>query len=423
MRLIADGVVEREGVTGLASSLGYSERHLNRVLTDEVGAGPLAIARAQRAQIARQLIETTEMTLTDIAFAAGFGSVRQFNDTVREVFASTPTDLRQNARRRPRRGSAVAPRAGRVTLRLPTRAPFDGAAVIDFLARRAIAGIERVTESDVDGADGSTTVYERSMSLAHGHGLVALTAPGGRNEIHASIALDEWEDLAAAVQRIRRLLDLDADPVAVDSQLAADPTLAPLVTLRPGRRSPGTIDPFETLVRAIIGQQISVAGARTVAARLVEAVGDRLPNDDGTSVSHVFPTPAAVAGASDDAFSMPTARRDTIRRAALAVASGEVGLDPGVDPNDARRQLLDLKGIGPWTADYVLMRGLSHPDVFLGSDLGVVNALRALGVDRVEPERAATWAPWRSYATHLLWASLEPTTTTTAPSPRREEES
>jgi len=388
MRLIADGTVEREGVPGLARRLGYSERHLNRLLTEELGAGPLAIARANRAHTARLLIETTAMPLTDVAFAAGFGSVRQFNDTINEVFASAPSALRAAAAVAPGPSSVARPTA--VDLRLPTRQPFAGQAALSFLGVRAIPGIE--------AWDGTT--YRRSLGLPAGQGVVDLVAHD--DHIAACVRLESWSDLAVAVQRVRRLLDLDNDPEAVDSALVTSEQLGPLIRRQPGRRALGSMDPFETAVRAVVGQQVSVAGARTVAGRVVGATGHVLQIDD-EQLTHVFPEPGALADASDDAFSMPTTRRDTIRRMATAVAGGAVQLHAGADPQTARQQLLELKGIGPWTANYVVMRGLGHPDTFLATDLGVRHALEAMGATAQEP---AKWAPWRSYAVHHLWASL-----------------
>lgn len=403
MRLIADGVVERDGVPGLAQQLGYSERHLNRLLTDEVGAGPLAVARAQRSQTARILIETTDLTLTDVAFAAGFGSVRQFNDTIREVFAAAPSELRAAA---VRRGGAPTRTGGAasVALRLPTRPPFAATDVLGFVGRRAIPGVE----VHVNGA------YRRVLDLPGGHGIVEVrvgdaSSAGAVADDHlvANIVLTDWADLGTAVQRLRRLFDLDADPQSVDEHLGARPELRHLVQQTRGRRSPASVDPYETAVRAIVGQQISVSGARTVTGRIVEAAGCELTLDD-PALTHAFPGPEALADAPDAAFSMPTARRDTIRRLARAVADGSLRLDVGVDPQEAREQLLELKGIGPWTADYVVMRGLGHPDTPLGGDLGVVHALRALGLDDSGSDVFDACAPWRSYAVHHLWASLDP---------------
>jgi AraC family transcriptional regulator of adaptative response / DNA-3-methyladenine glycosylase II len=399
MRLIADGVLERDGVGGVAARVGYSERHLNRLLTDEVGAGPLAIARAHRAQSARVLIETTDLALTDIAFAAGFGSVRQFNDTIREVFDATPSHLR--AIRRPRTDSTVpsAPSAASVSLRLATRRPFAGRALFAFLAQRSIPGVEAAVVGATDAS------YSRVLTLPSGLGVVELRVADGDGHVNARVRVEDWSDLTIAVQRVRRMLDLDADPIAVDEHLSGADMLRPLVAATPGLRSPASVDPFETLARAIIGQQISVAGARTVASGLVDAVGDRVPrplSDDSTLV-RAFPGPEAIADAPDSAFSMPTARRDTIRRAAHAIVDGDVLLDVGADAAVLRSQLLELRGIGPWTADYVLMRGLGHPDVALRTDLGVKHAIARLSG---APD-SDSWAPWRSYAVHHLWKSLE----------------
>jgi AraC family transcriptional regulator of adaptative response / DNA-3-methyladenine glycosylase II len=414
MRLIGDGAVERDGVGGLARALGYSERHLTRLLTDEVGAGPLALARAQRAHTARVLVETTAMPFTDVAFAAGFGSVRQFNDTMREVFAASPTQLRRAAAMRPAGRSGASgpaeraastpdtsmPNTSAVSIRLPVRRPFAGGDVLSFLGERAIPGVE-----SWDGVR-----YRRSLRLDGGAAVVELRARD--DHVTAVLRLSAWSDLAAAVHRVRRLLDLDADPVAVDAVLGAT-ELGPLVVAVPGRRSPASVDPFETAVRAVIGQQVSVAGARTVAARIVAATGaplvDGSREDASAPVDRVFPSPEQLADAPDAAFSMPAARRDTIRRLAREVAEGRLELHAGVDPSTVHAQLLGVRGIGPWTADYVVMRGLGHPDTFLATDLGVRHALDRLGLDA---RRAERWAPWRSYAVHHLWAALADTTLT-----------
>ncbi len=408
MRLIGDGVVERDGVSGLALRLGYSERHVSRIFTAELGAGPLAVARSQRAHTARLLIETTSMTLAQVAFAAGFGSVRQFNDTIREVFAAAPSELRAARRRHPidssidntdSTGIGTA-----VTLRLAVREPFASGEVMSFIGERAIPGVE--------SWDGHT--YRRSVDLPGGVGVIGLVAQS--DHVVARIELSTWSDLGTAVQRIRRLLDLDGDPVAVDAVLGLDPVLGALVRAVPGRRTPASVDPFETAIRAVIGQQVSVAGARTVAARLVAAAGRRLPEPSG-AITHVFPSPGELKDADDAAFSMPVARRETIRCVAAAIGSGEIALDVGADPAVARGQLLELKGIGPWTADYVVMRGFGHPDTFLTNDLGVGHALDRLGLDLAD---SICWAPWRSYAVQHLWASLaspaEPTSTSSSAS-------
>jgi AraC family transcriptional regulator, regulatory protein of adaptative response / DNA-3-methyladenine glycosylase II len=371
MRLIGDGVVDREGVAGLATRLSYSVRQLNRLVSSELGAGPLALARAQRAQTARTLIETTELGFAEVAFAAGFASVRQFNDTVREVFALTPRELRQ------RRGKPVAAGAGAISLRLPYRAPMEMEALFAFFATRAIAGVEEATP---------TGTYRRTLRLPHGSAIAELAAGDGC--VHCSLRLADVRDLGVAVARCRRLLDLDADPIAVSSLLASDPLLAPLVTARPGLRVPGCVDGSEIAVRAVLGQQVSVAAARTHAARIVQRHGEPLAAPDG-SLTHVFPTPAALAEADDDVLAMPERRKATLRAVSAAVRDGLVDLDAGADRERTRSNLLALPGIGPWTVEYVAMRALGDPDAFPAGDLGVLHGLRALGVeaDAREAER------------------------------------
>jgi AraC family transcriptional regulator of adaptative response / DNA-3-methyladenine glycosylase II len=393
MRLIADGLVDREGVGGLAARLHYSERQINRLLTAELGAGPLALARAQRAQTARMLIETTSMPITEIAFASGFASVRQFNDTVREVFASSPTELRGA-----RQPSAAG---GTLSLRLPYRAPFHSESIFRFLGDRAVPGVE--------AWDGVT--YRRSMRLNHGNAVVALS-PGpsspGPNAIMCTLHLDNVADVQAAVQRCRRLLDLDADPDTVEAHFADDPILGPLVRKRPGLRSPGHPDGVELLTRAVLGQQVSVKGARTLAARLVAAVGQPLAAPVG-AVTHAFPSAAAIAGCSPAAMAMPGARVRALVQACEQLACGGIVIDAGSDREEISRQLESLPGIGQWTAGYVALRALGDPDVFLPTDVGVRNALRSMGTDgtpKAAAQLADAWRPWRSYALHHLWASL-----------------
>ncbi len=398
MRLIADGLVDRNGVSGLADRLGYSERQVHRLLVAEVGSGPLALARAQRAQTARILIETTSLPITDVAFASGFQSVRQFNDTVREVYAASPSQLRNS-----RRADAAPPAGGPLTVRLACREPFDSTAMFDFLAVRAVPGTEHVNDGTTHSA-GPT--YRRSLRLASGNGVVSIGVAGGI--VHCSLVLDDVADVQAAVQRARRLLDLDSDPMLIDEHLGAHPLLAALVRKRPGLRSPGHPDGTELLVRAVLGQQVSVAGARTLAARIVAAHGEPLANPQG-EVTHVFPSAATLAGLRPDDFAMPKARGAALIEACSLVADGRIVLDAGSDRAATAAALQAVRGIGPWTAGYVAMRALGDPDVFLPTDIGVRNALTALGADgspRSAAALAEAWSPWRSYALHHLWASL-----------------
>jgi AraC family transcriptional regulator, regulatory protein of adaptative response / DNA-3-methyladenine glycosylase II len=392
MRLIADGCVEREGVAGLAGRLGFSERHVHRQLVAELGAGPLALARAQRAQTARLLIETTALPFTELAFAAGFPSIRQFNETVRAVFAATPTELRRDARTRPS-GERAA-----LSLRLRYRPPLAAGSLLAFLGARAIPGIEEWTGGR----------YRRVLALPHGPGVVELAASGRRAHVDCELRLADLRDLAAAVQRCRRLLDLDADPLAVAEVLGADPLLAPLVHAAPGRRVPGAVDGAELAVRAVLGQQVSVAGARTLAARLARALGDPLPQPDGT-LTHAFPSAAAIAAADPAALPLTRARAQALVALCRALEDGSLALDPGADRAAARERLLTLPGVGPWTTEYVAMRALGDPDAFPAADLGVRRALERLGRSgdpSAATALAARWRPWRAYAVQHLWATL-----------------
>lgn len=390
MRLITDGTVEREGVPGLARRLGYSERHVTRVLTAELGAGPLALARAHRAHSARLLIETTTMPLADIAFAAGFASVRQFNDTIRAVFATTPTVLRTTAKRQ-----ATPTTAGRVTLRLPYREPFDYDGLLTFLAARAIPGVEAV----VDGS------YGRTMRLAHGTGTVWLTHAAGH--LDCTLSLTDMRDLGSAVSRVRRLMDLDADPGAVGEILGADPLLEAQVRKNPGLRLPGAVDGAEIVTRALVGQQITVAAARTALSALTTALGAPLPTPDGP-LTRLFPTPAAIAEQGATVLTGPRRRIATIQTVNAALAAGDLEVHVGADPDELSETLQRFSGVGPWTAGYVLMRVLGAPDVLLTGDVAMRKGAANLGIPAAPAELEAyadRWRPWRSYAGMHLWSA------------------
>jgi AraC family transcriptional regulator of adaptative response / DNA-3-methyladenine glycosylase II len=406
MRLIRDGIVDREGVEGLARRLGYSVRQLNRLITAEVGTGPLAIARAQRGQTARVLLETTALPIAHVAFAAGFSSVRQCNETVREIFADTPSGLRSRlskAEARRRMQGTADPATQGIRLRLPCRRPFSPESVLAFLGTRAVPGVEAL--------EGST--YRRSMRLPHGHAVVALTGTDLGDEgpmfVEGELHLSDLRDLTTAVSRCRQLLDLDADPIAVLEALRPDPLMGPLVTADPGRRVPGATDGFELAVRAIIGQQVSVQGARTIAGRLVLAAGEALPEPLG-GITHLFPTPAALLALAERVpatFSMPNGRRRALIALAEAVESGALVIDPGADPAELRASLIALPGVGPWTAEYVAMRALRDPDAFMPTDLGIKRAIQTLGGPPDLQQLAGMserWRPWRSYTMVHLWA-------------------
>lgn len=426
MRLIADGVVDREGVDGLAARLGYTARHVHRLLVAELGAGPLALARARRAQTARSLLVGTGLPMAQVAFAAGFGSIRQFNDTVQEVFAARPSELRARAGvaadAHPAAGMAAPGAPVRLNLDLPVRQPFDAPGVFRFLAARAIRGVET---ADVSG-DGPLR-YARTLTLPHGPGAIEVvatpTAAGWR--LRAGLELASLADVVPAVARARRMLDLDADPFAIDNALAADPRLAPLVADTPGIRAPGAVDPHELVVRALIGQQISVPAARTHLGRLAAHVGDAYASGV-PGLDRMFPTPAQIiAGVPEPGEDLDPERplrlpRQAVR-AVLATAGalddGSLDVHVGADPEALRAALVARPRIGPWTAAYIAMRVLGDPDAWLDGDVALVAGARAVGVleddgpaaasHRALAGHAAAWAPWRSYAAMHLWRAAQ----------------
>ena len=420
MRLISDGEVDRTGVTGLAARLGYSSRQLNRILHQELGAGPLALARATRAQTARSLLTATGLKFSDIAFAAGFSSIRSFNDTVQEVFALTPSDLRA-------RGAGTATpgttRAGTtptgttlmgttLALTLPLRTPYDPG-IFTFLRQRAVNGVEHATDE----------VYERLLQLPGGQGSFSArltTASSGVPALAVTVTVETLPDLPVLLSRIRRLFDLDADPQAVDGVLAADPLLADRVRLLPGIRLPGALDPHEILIRALIGQQITVKAARGTLHRLA-ALGTPstlVPPPGAGMLNRLFPTPAQLAEGAAEHLTGPARRRDTILRVSAALAEGSLQLGVEDSVADLERKLLPLPGIGPWTIGYLAMRVLGATDIHLENDAAIRNGWAALPGNSkpATPRQISTvmerFSPWRSYATLHLWrlAASDPST-------------
>ncbi|MFJ9076165.1 AlkA N-terminal domain-containing protein [Streptomyces sp. NPDC102278] len=394
MRLIQDGVVDREGVPGLATRLGYSTRQVERQLNAELGAGPLALARAQRAQTARLLIETSELPMADVAFAAGFSSIRTFNDTVREVFALSPSELRTRGEKAQRDKPRIP---GTISLRLPYRSPLNPDNLFGHLAATAVPGVE----------EWRAGAYRRTLRLPYGTGVVALTPRP--DHIGCQLALTDLRDLTIAISRCRWMLDLDADPEAIDEQLRADRLLAPLVDKAPGRRVPRTVDAAEFAVRAVLGQQVSTAAARTHAARLVVAHGEPVADPDPAGgLTHLFPSPRALAGLDPESLALPRSRRTTLTTLVAALADGSLPLGIDSDWELARARLGALPGFGPWTTEVIAMRALGDPDAFLPSDLGVRRAARGLGLPSTPAAltaRAAGWRPWRAYAVQYLWAT------------------
>lgn len=407
MRLIASGVVEQEGVPGLANRLGYSPRHLTRLLTAELGAGPLALARAHRAHTARMLLVGTDMPVSEVAFSAGFASIRQCNDTIREVFAMTPGELRATRRPSLRLADARSVRAtgsgthlprteadaeaqGAIDLLLPHRAPMDASGIFAWMAARALPGVETAT----------ATSFARHLRMPGGPAHLEIRQDAdGRLRLRARVT--RLGDLAPLVATARRLFDLDADPTAVDQALAAHAELAPLVAALPGIRVPGAADPHEMLIRAMVGQQITVAAARTALTALADQLGERTA-DGGV----LFPTMTAIAEHGAEVLRGPAARIRAITGAASALADGSLTLTVGDDATEQRARLLAMPGIGPWTADYVRMRVIGDPDVLLPGDVAMRAGAAASGLP-AEPAALTAWAeriaPWRSYLTAHLW--------------------
>ncbi len=373
LRSIAAGAIDGDGgVPALARSLNVSERHLHRVLVAEVGAGPLALARTRRAQTARLLLDATDLPISEIAFAAGFASLRQFNDTMREHFGVAPRDIRRQPARR-------LASTGALTLRLGVREPYAAESLLTWLRLHLVVGLEDLT--------GGT--YRRVLPSG-GIATMQIAADG----ITLTASVDDVRLLPDTVARCRRLLDADSDPLAVDATLGADAMLAPLVAARPGLRVPGTTDGFEVLSRTILAQQVSLSAAHTFARRILQAYGKPLDAPVDSLIAR-WPTSEVLADASYEGIGLTGSRIRSLRAAAAAHASGELVLDPSADRDDARRKLVALPGVGPWTAEYVAMRALGDPDAFPGTDL--VLRRRVVGTD---PER---WRPWRSYAAMHLW--------------------
>lgn len=427
MRLILDGTVDREGVEGLASRLGYTARHIHRMLVAQVGAGPLALARARRAQSARALLVSSDLAMSEVAFAAGFNSVRQFNVTIRDVFAASPSDLRSR-HRRPQSIEGTGEETGhpvsmpvRLSIDLPVRQPFDAPGVFQFLAARAVAGVEVAEISEP-----SLLRYARTLLLPGGPGAVEVTSTLMLEavwRVRARLELTALSDVAPAIARVRRMLDLDADPVAVDTALRNDPGLAPLVQQTPGLRVPGAVDPHELIIRALVGQQISVAAARTHLGRLAAHAGSAYASAF-SGLNRLFPTvgqlvstvPEPAVGEPLDPerpLRLPGKAIRNLLATSHALSTGVLTVDVGVDADILRGQLLARPGIGPWTASYIAMRVLGHPDTWLPGDVALVAGAKGAGLlrpdlpkttsHRLLSDRAAQWSPWRSYAVMHLW--------------------
>jgi len=400
LRLIEAGALDEGGVDGLASRLGVGARHLRRLFARQLGASPRAVAQTRRLLLAKKLIDETGLAPIDVATAAGFSSIRRFNDAVRRAYGRSPRALRRRAPRPPAGpGSGVGPAArSELTLRLGYRPPLAFDELLAFLALRAIPRVECVRHG----------AYHRTVRIDGVPGHLSVRGEPGTNGLAVRVALAAPAPLGPLVGRLRRLFDLDADPLAIAEQLTPDPALAPALAAHPGLRVPGAWDGFELAVRAILGQQVSVRAASTLAGRLVERFGLPCPRGAEGLVDRVFPRPERLARARLESIGLPGARAGAIRALAAALASRRIVLDGSADPDATRAGLEALPGIGPWTAAYVAMRALGEPDAFPTADLGLRRAL-AGPAGRLSPraleERAEAWRPWRAYAALHLWQS------------------
>jgi AraC family transcriptional regulator, regulatory protein of adaptative response / DNA-3-methyladenine glycosylase II len=395
LALIELGALDHAGVDALASRLGIGERQLRRLFNQHLGASPVSVAQTRRVLLAKQLIHETRLSMTEIAMASGFGSIRRFNEAFRTLFGRPPRLLRRAA-------STDAAGAGVVTILVRYRPPYDWPGMLAFLEARAIPALEVVERGE----------YRRAIEIDGSHGIVSVRPHQG-NALRAEVRFPKISKLPAIIARLRRVFDLGADPQAIAAQLAQDPVLAPRVLARPGLRVPGAWDGFELAVRAVLGQQITVSGARALAGRLVARHGDPLdPRFATAGLTHVFPRPARLARADLAALGMPKARA-----AALSALAGAIESNPGLlaisgSLEAAIARLRQLPGIGEWTAQYIAMRVLREPDAFPAADIGLLRAMADRRGRRPTPEvllaRAERWRPWRAYAAQYLWTVPPP---------------
>ncbi len=393
-RHIEEGFLNEASVDDLATKLGVTARHLDRTMQRELGVSPVELAQSRRLALAKQLLQDTRVPLTDVAFASGFGSVRRFNSLFAARFGRPPTDVRR------KHGGESAEHT--LTLRLDYRPPLAWDALLQFLKDRAIPGVERVT------AD----AYTRSVRLDDSRGVIVVQRDATRDGLQVDVSHGLGRHAMYLARRVRALFDLDADPTAVAHVLRREPLFSKAIAKHPGLRVPGALDPFEAAVRAILGQQVTVRGATTLAGRLVTRFGVPLTDATHEGISHEFPKASVIAGATVESIAelgMPGKRAESLRAIArFANQPGSLLQDPMADPNALREALQALPGVGPWTAEYITMRALHHPDAFVASDLGVKKALNGKG-----PKEAEQWSehlrPYRAYAVMHLWQGLSET--------------
>ena len=392
LALIELGALDDSDIAALADRLGLGERQLRRLFRQHLGASPVAVAQTRRVLLAKQLIHETRLSMAEIAFASGFGSIRRFNETFLALFGCAPGDLRGAGR-----ADAPAGPQGEIELLLPYHPPYDWPAMLAFLRRRAIPGIERVKDE----------AYARTVQLDGAQGIVTVRLGAG-NALRATVRFPRLAALPVLIARLRRVFDLAADPLAIAAHLSADSTLAALLKERPGLRVPGAWDGFELAIRAVLGQQITVSGAIGLAGRLVAAHGERLADPDG-DLTHIFPRPQAVAAADLASLAMPRSRTAALSAVAAAAMADPYLFDANCGLDEAVRRLRAIRGVGEWTAQYIALRQLREPDAFPAADIGLMRALAAREGRTYTPsellERANIWRPWRAYAAQHRWAA------------------
>ena len=395
LKLIDDGVLSDHPLAALAERVGVSERQLRRLFVDRIGVAPIGVHGTRRLLFAKQLLTETTLPITEVALASGFGSLRRFNDAFRTAYRMAPRDLRKQREAAPDGAQAL-------TLRLGYRPPYDFASMLDFLRGRALPGVEVVDDHS----------YARVIGPIENPGWLRVSAwPGGENALRLELHGAPPARLLEIVQRLRRMFDLDADPHAIAEALSADPRLAPLVAQRPGLRLPSGWDGFEIAVRAIIGQQVSVAAARTLASRLAQRFGQKLAHPFAPGLEHLFPTPEVLVDADLVSIGLIRARAETVRNVARALLDGRVDFRAERTLGDFAARWVALPGIGPWTAQYIALRALGHPDAFPAEDLVLQKMVPADGSRlsaKALAQRAQAWSPWRGYAVIHLWRDTTP---------------
>ncbi|MCP5051205.1 MAG: DNA-3-methyladenine glycosylase 2 family protein [bacterium] len=395
LQMIDNGFLDEQGVGQLGETLGVGERQLRRLFKDHLGAPPHSVALTRRLDFARKLIDETNLSMTDIAFASGFESIRRFNDAVKKRFERSPSDLRKAART----PGAEQTGKNRLTLLLPFRPPLDWPVLLGYLKGRQIDGVEVIENN----------CYCRSIGSGGHYGAIKVTPSRKDGHLELTLQIDDTKGLMLIVRRVRRIFDLEADPMFVARHLMKDPGLSPIISSFPGLRVPGGWDNFEIAVRTVIGQQISIPGANTITRRLVQRCGTELNPSPLEGITHLFPTPAAIASADLSGLGIPGKRAKTITMLAEKVADGDIVLEGNVQPETVKRRLMEIPGIGQWTTEYIAMRALREPDAFPGTDLAIKRELEEIGPGPSAGTRLQTggrpdvWRPWRSYAAMYLW--------------------